>query len=57
VAPIASGSTSTSTSRTARAVERLYEQKLGDMTEKDVVKEGAASLDEFKEHWVDLYGP
>jgi hypothetical protein len=38
-------------------VERLYEQSLGHMTESDAAREGASSLDEFREQWTELYGP
>ena len=37
-------------------VNRLYEQRLGDMTDEDASKEGAASLEEFRREWALLYG-
>jgi hypothetical protein len=36
-------------------VERLYEQKLGDVTLKDAKKEGYLDPEEFREDWVKLY--
>jgi len=38
-------------------VERLYEQRLGDMNPGDAAREGAASLEEFRREWAELYGP
>ena len=37
-------------------VDRLYEQRLGDMTEEDARREGAASHDAFVREWTRLYG-
>ncbi|MFQ6052680.1 MAG: ASCH domain-containing protein [Candidatus Bathyarchaeia archaeon] len=37
-------------------VLRVYTQRLGEMTPEDALKEGAASLDEFRREWVGIYG-
>lgn len=37
-------------------VERLYEQRLGDMMEEDARREGARSLGAFAGEWAALYG-
>ena len=37
-------------------VNRLNEQRRGDMTDEDAAKEGAPSLEEFRREWAQLYG-
>ncbi len=37
-------------------VRRVYTQRLGDMTAEDALREGAASLEEFRRDWMDIYG-
>jgi hypothetical protein len=37
-------------------IDRAYEQRLGDMTEKDAEKEGGYTLQEFKEVWEEVVG-
>jgi len=37
-------------------VERLYEQRLGEMDDEDAVREGAASIEEYRGEWEELYG-
>lgn len=36
-------------------VKCLYQERLGEMTSEDAFKEGASSLDEFREEWTELY--
>ena len=37
-------------------VDQLYTQKLGDMDERDAMKEGASSLKDYITEWEKLYG-
>ena len=37
-------------------VDRLYEQRLGEMTEEDAGREGAQSREAFIREWAGLYG-
>ena len=37
-------------------VESLRRQRLGEMTEEDAVKEGSASLSQFRAEWESIYG-
>lgn len=36
-------------------VHRVYAQRLGDITSKDVLREGSPSLEEFRREWTDIY--
>ena len=36
-------------------IESLYEQKLGEMSEEDVRREGYPTFEEFRDDWVKLY--
>jgi len=38
-------------------IDRVYEQRLEDMTEEDAEKEGGYTLEEFKEVWENIVGP
>ena len=37
-------------------VDRLYQQRLGDMTEEDAVREGSTNLRDYTQDWASLYG-
>ncbi len=37
-------------------VDRLYQQRLGDMTEEDATREGSKSLSDYARDWIALYG-
>jgi len=36
-------------------VKKIYRQRLGELTEEDLAKEGMNSLEEFKEEWRRIY--
>jgi len=38
-------------------IDKVYEQRLGDMTEEDAEKEGGYTLEEFKVVWEQIVGP
>jgi hypothetical protein len=36
-------------------IEKVYKQRLGDMTDDDAYKEGGYTLEEYKEKWNEIY--